>query len=222
MRPLNYKVQTVVMYSFIPFKLKAFTLVEMLMALLIISVILTASLPVITTRQKALASVYNKNQSFPVGGIIAWYHSQIPDNTWLECNGQKIPNGIEYETARQIFGDNMPDFQGIFLRGYGSQSFIQNNGSLIGTTVTIHASGPIGAIQGDALREINGKTGNFKAINGTVSSGALYCASGTGGSNDGNGYGCSQVGFAASRVTPVANEIRPINIAVKYIAKVRY
>jgi len=89
-----------------------FTLVEMLMALLIVSIILSASLPVISSRQKAVAQSVNQNAGMPIGGIILWTDMEtLPDNTWLECNGATIPAGIEYEDARRVFGENLPDLR---------------------------------------------------------------------------------------------------------------
>lgn len=136
---------------------KAFTLVEMLMALLIVSVILSASLPVITARQKAHVLEYKRYNSFPVGGVIIWGSDKaLPDSSWLECNGQTIPNGIEYEEIKRIYGTNLPDYRGVFLRGHGSVTHMQNNGSTIGNTSTTYSSGVIGALQGDSIRNITG------------------------------------------------------------------
>jgi len=94
-------------------KRMAFTLVEMLMALLIISVILSASLPVISGRMKADVANANSFSGVPVGMIALWKKDgAMPDNTWLEANGQAIPNGIEYEEIRRIYGTNLPDLRG--------------------------------------------------------------------------------------------------------------
>jgi len=214
-------------------KFRAFTLVEMLMALLIVSIILSASLPVISSRQKAMAQNFNRYQSFPIGGIIVWYHETLPDSTWLECNGQSIPTGIEYEQARKVFGNNVPNFQGMFLRGYGSQSHTKNNGSTIGDTATIHASGALGVIQGDAVRNVTGGVNylhnvldDFVNSYNTHANG-IFAASGITRSNASITSGSSfdyffNLSFNLSRSTPTSNEIRPVNIAVKYIAKVRY
>jgi len=90
----------------------AFTLVEMLLALLVVSIILSASIPVISSRQKAVAQNINQNTGMPVGGIILWTDMEaLPDNTWLECDGSALPTGIEYENARRIFGENLPDLR---------------------------------------------------------------------------------------------------------------
>lgn len=124
---------------------KGFTLVEMLMALLIVSVILSASLPVITSRQKQYIDNYNRHNSVPIGMIAIWGTDKtLPDSTWLECNGQAIPNGIEYEKIRQIYGTNLSDYRGVFLRGYGSFTHTQNNGTSVGNTTTTHSSAAIG------------------------------------------------------------------------------
>jgi len=96
----------------------AFTLVEMLLALLVVSVILSASLPVISSRQKAVAQDVNQNVGMPVGGIILWTDMEtLPDNTWLECDGSALPTGIEYEQARRVFGDSLPDLRDVRNNG---------------------------------------------------------------------------------------------------------
>jgi len=261
--------------------MKAFTLVEMLLALLVVSIILSASLPVISSRQKAVAQDVNQNVGMPVGGIILWTDMEtLPDNTWLECDGSALPTGIEYEQARRIFGDALPDlrnvinyaanlnnylendhkayiqtnintaipsnmigiwgttaaiprswaeateYRGLFLRGHGSVSYTQNNGSTIGNTATTHSSGNVGVIQGDTIRNISGSFWDFATNSDQTiiptsgvftfpgnTTNTLFAASAiitiaTGG--DG-------ISFNASRVTPTSNEIRPVNKAVKYI-----
>jgi len=111
----------------------AFTLVEMLMALLIISVIISASIPVISKRINPQQALPNQYSSVPIGLIAIWSKDKnLPDNTWLEANGQAIPNGIEYEEIRQIYGTNLPD-----LRGILSQSLPQNLIAIWGTNDAI-------------------------------------------------------------------------------------
>jgi len=105
-----------------------FTLTEMLVALLIISIVLSASLPVITKRTRENALNYNSNISFPIGGIILWGDlDKLPDNTWLEANGQAIPNGIEYEQIKRIYGTNLPDMRGMQNEVYTRFSNYINN-----------------------------------------------------------------------------------------------
>lgn len=200
----------------------------MLLALLIVSVILSASLPIISQRTKLHSINYSKYSAVPIGMIAIWGSTKpLPDNTWLECNGQAVPTGIEYEEIRRIYGANLPDYRGVFLRGYGTITHTQNNGSRIGNTATTHSSGTIGAVQGDSIRELSGQVSG--ATNYT---GMFWNETGVfAGFNNTNYYvEVNQLGgfiyhtafsFAASRVTPVSNEIRPINKAVRYIIKVK-
>jgi len=55
-----------------------------------------------------------------------------------------------------MYGAAVPNYQGMFLRGYGSQAHAQENGSTIGITSTTHASGSLGVAQGDATRKADG------------------------------------------------------------------
>jgi len=253
----------------------------MLLALLVVSIILSVSLPIISSRQKAVAQDVNQNVGMPVGGIILWTDMEaLPDNTWLECDGSALPTGIEYEQARRVFGESLPDlrdvrnygknlndylagdfknymqtnintavpsnmigiwgttatiptswaeateYRGLFLRGHGSVSHTKNNGSTIGSTATTHASGNVGAIQGDAIRNISGAFWDFPIQNGLTqaattgvfaSPGILSNTQYAPTSNSAVHHDSDGVKFVASRVTPTANEIRPVNKAVKYI-----
>jgi len=218
-------------------KIYGFTLVEMLMALLIISIILSASLPVITKRMAHQAQQYNRYSGMPVGGIIIWGSEKpLPDNTWLECNGQAIPNGIEYEEIRRIYGTNLPDYRGVFLRGYGSRVHTQNNGSTIGNTATTHTSGEIGVVQGDTIRNAGGNVlpGSWIAHAGVSQPTGVFSGIITNPNavlaafsdknityHNANYYTTyNTLQFELSYVTPTSNEIRPLNTAVRYIIKV--
>ena len=116
----------------------------------------------------------------------------------------------------------MPDLRGLFLRGYGSQAHAQNNGSTVGLTTTLHESGKLGQIQGDAIRNIAGETGRKLGV--TEASG-LFTVSQSGGTdvngNGMNGWSLSKEKFSASTVVPTANENRPVNTAVRYLVRAR-
>jgi len=178
----------------------------------------------------------------------------------LEANGQAIPNGVEYEEIRRIYGSNLPDlrgimngyvpkdiiavwgsseeipanwseaeeYRGVFLRGYGSITHTQNNGSTIGSTATTHSSGNIGAIQGDSIRNMTGAAysllnllNNFGDTQSDYVNGVFYSSEAAySNSNINNGTGGDwyfRLNYNASRVTPTANEIRPVNKAVRFI-----
>ena len=107
------------------------------------------------------------------------------------------------------------------MRGYGSKSYTQNNGSSVGNTATTHASGNLGAIQGDAIRNITGELGRLPEAGYPAPEGGairIYALRGNGQMADGSGR---WMNFDASRVVPVSNEIRPVNTAVRYLIRSR-
>lgn len=136
----------------------------------------------------------------------------------------------------------MPDLRGLFLRGYGEQSHTQNNGTNVGETKTIHTSGTLGTIQGDAVR-LSGNKGSFGfRIQATGASGnpfvplghfvadgvfsttidnsvqMLYINSWLSWAGSSKRYS-STVNFDLSNSTPTSNEIRPVNMAVRYLIR---
>lgn len=162
------------------------------------------------------------DNSVPVGTVIIWTKEVIPDG-WLECDGQVV-NETLYPDLHKLM-PNTPNYQGMFLRGAGSQSFIQNAGYMIGNTQTLYSSGNLGTIQGDSIR-------NHKGVLGTADGPAMgplfggnnrkSMAYSLGIAHDGGQRAGSQdtmIGYDFSRVFPTSNEIRPVNIAVKYIIK---
>jgi hypothetical protein len=143
----------------------------------------------------------------------------------LERHGQAWPEhdlsiGISaYPELYAIVGSKVPDYRGLFLRGHGSQSHAQENGSTIGVTNTTHSSGPLGTIQGDAVRNTTGET----IVRGfeTTGSGVYSMSTTASGSTDSGSinYWRLVLRFNAGAVTPVANEVRPINTAVRYFIR---
>lgn len=61
---------------------KAFTLAEMMIVMLILSIIMAASMPIITKRSKASTPA-----NIPPGVIMIYAGKTIP-NGWLLCDGQ--------------------------------------------------------------------------------------------------------------------------------------
>ena len=156
----------------------------------------------------------------PVGTIISWPVATNPEDmdNWLECNGQSISPSV-YPELFAVLGGQVPDLRGLFLRGYGSQSYAQNNGSSVGITTTTHSSGALGQVQGDSTRNVAGTIG--PSID-AGSSGIVYR----------NGQSGHMVPFAAhyamafhhidiSRTVPTANENRPVNTSVRYLIRAR-
>ena len=149
----------------------------------------------------------------PVGMILAWPVGQNPEDmdNWLECNGQSISPSV-YPELFAVVGSSVPDLRGLFLRGYGAQTS-SHYGSVV------HQSGELGMVQGDAIRNITGSSGD------SPNSGAYYygaLAGGAGGARKFAGEGLrgrSAINFDASRVVPTAEENRPVNTAVRYLIR---
>ena len=159
------------------------------------------------TLKKLLLSA-KAGSSLPIGTIMPWASTSNPDDgTWLECNGQSCS---AYPELVAVLGRaNVPDYRGVFLRGYGSRT-----SSHYGTVT--HQSGALGELQGDAIRNITGSM----ATSMSYADGKLFQMSYVIRTFDRDGGGpVNATSFDASRVIPTANENRPINMAVRYFIK---
>lgn len=159
----------------------------------------------------------------PVGSIIIWNSYGMPSNgKWRECNGQSVPGTATEYISR--FGWYTPNYQGMFLRGYGWQNNWQNNGSTVGWTETWHGSGNLNELQGDAVRNVYGFWDGYKNSwwgRTQYEYGALRSEQGSNYGHNGGQSGISaRIVFDASRQVPTAPENRPANKAVKYIIKI--
>jgi hypothetical protein len=116
-----------------------------------------------------------------------------------------------------LVGEVVPDYRGIFLRGYGIQ--ISDHYGIV-----THKSGALGILQGDAIRNIEG---SFVA---DIQSWRLHTDKGYGAFLDVGPIGHGDDGgdsdqkdevrnfsFDASRVVPTDSENRPVNKAVRYL-----
>lgn len=128
-----------------------------------------------------------------------------------------------YPELSALVGPQVPDLRGLFLRGYGSQVYAQVNGTTVGVTSTLHESGQLGQVQGDAIRDIQGD-----AIGFANSSGYAFSTSGVFDVLQGTYIGIYSVDFDnqglrfdAARVVPTAAENRPANQAVRYLMRAR-
>lgn len=98
---------------------KAFSLAEMMVVMLILSIVLAASMPIITKRNHT--TVQLSQLDVPIGTIIAYAGAIDTDHPapagWLLCNGQSIASAVDptgkYAALRSLLGANTtPDLRG--------------------------------------------------------------------------------------------------------------
>jgi len=154
------------------------------------------------------------NQLVEVGTIMTWPVDTLMVDKYIYCDGSRIPDGKEYYELKNVLkSNNVPDYRGLFLRGYGS--CVSNHYGEV-----THRSGEFGIIQGDAIRNVTGKfpmddnwrspmSGPFYRPSG-YSHGFPYAA---------DWYHAGGVAFDLSKCTPTDIEIRPINTTVKFFIR---
>ena len=115
-------------------------------------------------------------------------------------------------------GWNVPNYQGVFLRGYGGQTSYHYG-------VVGHWSAGLGELQGDGIREIWGELSYLpRSRDGEVGqSGSLafWNEGRNQWTNDAGKAPSGAMNFYASRSTPVVGEVRPVNRAVRYLIRAR-
>ena len=167
----------------------------------------------------ATVSVQSVGSSIPVGTVITWPSSSWPPDAdnWLECNGQAI-NSTVYPELVALIGWNVPNYQGVFLRGYGGQTSYHYGA--VG-----HWSAGLGELQGDGIREIWGELSYLpRSRDGEVGQSGSLAFWNEGRNqwmNDAGKAPSGAMNFYASRSTPVVGEVRPVNRAVRYLIRAR-
>ncbi len=183
--------------------------------------------------QPEKVTVSAKSAEVPIGTIIAWPVGQNPANasSWLECNGQSITSAKYPDLTALLAGTNattatIPDLRGLFLRGYGQQSYSQNNGTEVGVSATTHKSGSLLTVQGDAMRllygtlPVGGTTGIGNTVNAALTGTFSYNkAKGTAGFASAPSKTAAQAFFSSQRTVPTDAEVRPANMAVRYLIR---
>ncbi|WP_304066333.1 phage tail protein [Megamonas hypermegale] len=145
------------------------------------------------------------NNLLPVGSIIAWALEINPDDSYLECNGQTV-NSNKYPKLYALM-HNTPDYRGVFLRGLGGNS------------------ANLGELQSDATRNFSG---SFYATNiGHNGTDGVFSMISTGITHENMEYKHQVMSYYKYNLDlnnaniPVADEIRPINRAVRYFIKAK-
>lgn len=141
----------------------------------------------------------------PFGVVLIFWGISIADSVYPELVA--------------LIGASVPDYRGLFLRGHGSQTSTHYG------TVT-HSSADLGQLQGDAIREIKGNAIMLGGTGNDLFSGVLSISS-----FDPDIAWMSPSGntraqfrnfeFQASKNTPSAQEIRPVNRAVRYLIRAK-
>jgi hypothetical protein len=128
---------------------------------------------------------------------------------WAVANGRVVTEA-EWSANPGCFssGDGsttfrFPNMKDAFLRGKGD-------------------SRTVGSLQGDAIRNISGKIGDYGVgiATGSGPSGPFYAHNTSNAYIGGSGSGNFGITFDASRVVPTATENRPSNIAQQYFMKI--
>lgn len=156
-------------------------------------------------------------------GFVGWYAGSEPPEGYLYCDGSAIGR----ETYKELFeavgtlygaGDgattfNLPDARGVFFRGTGG------NAAAMGTR------------QGDAIRDLTGQL-QIRAVGDVEANKSTVTFTGQNGVFQNMGFfestynvlnmgvgggitGVQLINYQASYVVPTANEVRPINLAMK-------
>ena len=125
-------------------------------------------------------------------------------------------------------GSHVPDFRGLFLRGFGQQAHTQNNGSTVGETITTHKSGALGTVQGDAIRDPGeGAVTYLHSGSGGMGCEGPMCDGfktvSTRGDQWAGAWPMNSPGLNPLKglQQPMDNEIRPVNMAVRYLIRAR-
>ena len=100
----------------------------------------------------------------PIGSVMTWTSEGKPTTggVWLECNGQTIPS--KYKRLRELIGNKTPDYRGMFLRGYGSQTVNAYQGVMNGYSNQTYHSGGLGKVQTDQNRDMIAHVGGAAFI----------------------------------------------------------
>lgn len=181
------------------------------LALLVLSISCTAHAAMRDSTMLANGNTLNSNVrrsegTTPLGAVMTWPYPDLPaDGKWVECKGQSIRGTA---LCSELGRCTAPDYRGKFLRGVGGNS------------------AALGEVQGDAVRTLTGDSivGGFESGDNVYNPTGVFKVHdlhyGGGNSNGKDGGWRPRVELDIAGMLPLGNEVRPVNIAVKYIIKV--
>lgn len=108
-----------------------------------------------------------------VGTVIQWPSASMPADAtkWLECNGQPVPSGSQYDRLRAVLGSKpIPNYNGQFLRGTTVPSDV---GQTIADSTRVHdhlVDAHQHTVSGTASGQSYGGSIGSVAISGSTSS----------------------------------------------------
>jgi microcystin-dependent protein len=70
---------------------------------------------------RAVPYAVHAQNGVPTGTIMAFGGTTVPSG-WILADGRAIPNDIYHASLRAIYGNNVPNLKGLFLRGAGTNS----------------------------------------------------------------------------------------------------
>ena len=116
----------------------------------------------VTSRYSLEVPLSSQSGYVPVGSVITWPSGNLPEwmthGDYLECNGQAFDTK-KYPRLYKALGDNhVPDYRGVFLRGYGSRTYSSTLDFFHAGISTTVSSGELNVIQSDAGRNLTGGT----------------------------------------------------------------
>ena len=160
----------------------------------------------------------------PTGiGFVGWYAGPEPPEGYLYCDGSAIGRETYselYDAIGTLYGAgdgsttfNLPDARGVFFRGTGG------NAAAMGTRQGDAIQDLAGQLQIRAVGDVeaNKSTVTFTGQNGVFKNMGFFESTynvlnmGVGGGIT----GVQLINYQASYVVPTANEVRPINLAMK-------
>jgi microcystin-dependent protein len=166
------------------------------------------------------------NQLIPIGGIMIWPAAAIPTAPgFVRCDGTALSRttyaalfailGTTYGAGDGSTTFNVPDFRGVFLRGYGQNGIVNNAAG----TKAGSATRAVGTGQTDAFASHNhnmvDSSGNSINANWRNLTDSINAGGSSGLTSGGN------VNYGLPRVSNTGGaETNPVNVAVSYLIRV--